>query len=515
MPEGDLRRSPGTSTMEGGGEGDGGWMPRLGGEFLSPAERRQIMFLARHGLLPVVMACAIGVGISTARAADPTNQQLLDKINQLQSKVDSLQAQQDQQNDLTTAVQQVLQESDSQSQLMSSVPNGIGYDPTTGIRFASDDGNFLIHPFALVQFRYVANYRDDITNSSGGGGADAPAHGDDTQSGFEIRRMKLGLDGNIYSPNLKYFVQFNVADAGGAAALDDAYMTYRLSDTSPWTLKAGQFKDIPWHESSIDDSNQLAADVSLVSGLIGGFSGSPHETNQARVQGIDASYDTQLWRAEAAFTDGYNTGNTPFFDNTIIANIKENFGISGRFEYKVLGDDTAWDEYQQLSALGDKSEMLILGGGTDWTQAGSNDIVFYTADAQYDNPSGLSLYGAFLGAWIQNPHGVPGVLAKSQSTNAGFLAQGGYMLNHQWEPFARVDYTSLNGAIATLLYGQQHNVWEMTLGVNYYLYGQRAKVTLDGSYLPNGCPTDADGLGYLTNNGHAELVARLQLQLLI
>jgi hypothetical protein len=486
----------------------------LGGESIDAARKESLMFLARHGLWPAVVACTIGMGIGTARAADPTNEQLLQKINQLQSKVDSLQAEQDQQAEYTNAVQEVLAESDSQSQLMGSVPNGIGYDPANGIHFASDDGNFLLHPFALVQFRAVANYRDDIP-AAGGGGADAPAHGDDTQSGFEIRRLKFGLDGHIYSPNLKYFVQIDIPRNGGVATLDDAYMTYRLSDSSPWTLKAGQFKDIPWHETTVADSNGLATDVSLVTGLIGGFSGTPNLSNQARVQGIDAEYATEMWRAEAAFTDGYDTGNTPFYDNTVVGNIKENFGISGRFEYKVIGDDSAWDEYQQLSAMGDKSEMLIVGGGTDWTQAGSNDLVFYTADAQYDSPSGLSLYGAFLGAWITTPHGVPGVVTKQQSTNAGFLAQGGYMLNHQWEPFGRVDYTSLNGSLATAIYGPQHNVWEMTIGVNYYLYGERAKVTLDGSYLPNGIPTDASGLGYLSDNGHAELVARLQLQLLI
>lgn len=472
------------------------------------------MFLARHGLLPVVVACAIGVGISTAYAADPTNQQLLQKINQLQSKVDALQAQQDQQNDLTTAVQQVLAESDSQSMMMGSVPSGIGYDATTGIHFASDDGNFLLHPFVLAQFRGVANYRDDIP-ATGGGGADAPAHGDDTQSGFEIRRLEFGLDGHIYSPNLQYFLQIDFPRNSGVATLEDAYMTYRLGDTSPWTVKAGQFKDIPWHETTVADSNGLAADVSLVTGLIGGFSGTPNLSDQARVQGIDAGYAAQIWRAEVAFTDGYNTGNTPFFDNTVVGTVKENFGVSGRFEYKVMGDDTAWQEYNQLSAMGDKSEMLIVGGGTDWTQAGSNNLVFYTADAQYDSPSGLSLYGAFLGAWITTPHGITGVVPKQQSTNAGFLAQGGYMLNHQWEPFGRVDYTSLNGSLATAIYGPEHNVWELTMGVNYYLYGERAKVTLDGSYLPNGCPTDADGLGYLSDNGHSELVARLQLQLLI
>jgi hypothetical protein len=49
--------------------------------------------------------------------------------------------------------------------------------------------------------------------------------------------------------------------------------------------------------------------------------------------------------------------------------------------------------------------------------------------------------------------------------------------------------------------------------VNYYLHGHDAKITLDGSYLPNGSPADVDGLGYLTDNDRGEWVARVQFQL--
>ena len=56
---------------------------------------------------------------------------------------------------------------------------------------------------------------------------------------------------------------------------------------------------------------------------------------------------------------------------------------------------------------------------------------------------------------------------------------------------------------------------EFTVGVNYYFYGQHAKLTVDGSYLPNGSPVDADGLGILKDDGHNELTARMQLQLMI
>lgn len=478
------------------------------------------MFSAKQGLLPAVMACAIGLGVSAARADDASSAQLEQKVDQLQAKVDSLEAAQAQQADMTAAVQAVVADADGRTQMMGSIPSGLTYTSATGLTFTTDDGNFSLHPWMLGQFRGVGNYRDSI-NSATGGGADAPATGSNSQSGFEIRRLEFGVDGNIYSPNLKYFLQVEANRAGGGVLLDDAYMTYRLSDTSPWTLQAGQFKDIVWHESNLDDAHQLLADTSMVGALIGGEIASStggFGSTQERVQGIAATYQVDTLRAEAAFHDGYDSGNTKFFDSTLTAGVLENWGLSGRVEYKVMGDQTAWNEYNQFSALDATSEMLIVGGGMDLTQAGGDDGVLYTVDAQYDNPSGLSLYAAYLGNYISVRHTIPSLavpLQQGDYDNSGVLVQAGYMFNHQWEGFARYDYTGLSGNFGDSIYGREHAVHEMTLGVNYYLYGQRAKFTLDGTYLPNGSPVDADGLGILKDDGHGEVVGRLQVQLLI
>ena len=59
------------------------------------------------------------------------------------------------------------------------------------------------------------------------------------------------------------------------------------------------------------------------------------------------------------------------------------------------------------------------------------------------------------------------------------------------------------------------NNHEFTAGVNYYLYGYRAKVSGDISFLPNGSVIDAPGLGILANQNHSEWVGRLQFQLAI
>lgn len=83
------------------------------------------------------------------------------------------------------------------------------------------------------------------------------------------------------------------------------------------------------------------------------------------------------------------------------------------------------------------------------------------------------------------------------------------MNDEHWEVFGRYDYLKLDSKE----FVANTNVHEFTLGVNYYIYGQNLKFTLDGSYLPNGLPVDDNGSGVLVNNGHGEAIARAQAQL--
>jgi hypothetical protein len=473
------------------------------------------MSIQKRRLMPAVIACAVGMSIGIARADDAdTDQAMQQKIDQLEAKVKTLEtAEAQNQADVTAAIQHVLADADSHSQMLGSVSVGSGYDQATGFHLGSDDGNFYLHPFALFQFRGAGEYRDAV--APGDTGADVPTTGSHSQSGFEIRRLKLGVDGHVFSPDLSYFLQFDTFRSGGAVTLDDAYVTYRLSEESPFSVRGGQFDDFAWHESAVDDGHQLAAERSLVTALIGGST--PGFGNDVdRVQGISAIYQQHAIHAQLAFHDGYNSQNTKFFNVSTAPGVlpPSDFGFTARAEYKILGDNEAWSEYDQFSSLNAKSELLVVGGGFDWTEARSNDVVFWDLDAQYNNPNGLSAYGAFLGQHT----GVrqAGLLIPTGSYNSyGYLVQAEYMIKDKYEPFLRYDFTHLDGAIGTAIDGTEHNVHEITVGVNYYLYGQNAKVTLDGSWLPNGSPVDADGLGILKDDGHSELVARLQFQLQI
>lgn len=201
-----------------------------------------------------------------------------------------------------------------------------------------------------------------------------------------------------------------------------------------------------------------------------------------------------------------------------------------RVDYKIRGDDTAWNAYDSLSAYGAKTDLLVVGGGFEWDEASNFDNIYLTANAQYTTQSGLSIYGAILedyADWSDNSNSPPQSPVNRDAAgsypNFGCIIQVGYHIKPQVEPFVRYDLAVLNSRYANILaFGNKDpggnasataNNHEFTAGVNYYLYGYRAKICGDISFLPNGSVIDAPGLGILANQNHSEWVGRVQFQL--
>ncbi|NLG42480.1 MAG: hypothetical protein GX547_04480 [Phycisphaerae bacterium] len=88
------------------------------------------------------------------------------------------------------------------------------------------------------------------------------------------------------------------------------------------------------------------------------------------------------------------------------------------------------------------------------------------------------------------------------NTDWGALGQVAQMVSDKWEVFGRVGYIN----------GESDDLWELTTGVNYYLFDHNAKLTMDLVYLPNGSPADS-GLGYVDSAGEDQFVVRVQFQL--
>ncbi|CAN5548633.1 hypothetical protein BH10PLA1_BH10PLA1_08060 [soil metagenome] len=439
--------------------------------------------------LPAVLAgTALLAASAAALAADPAatpSDDIQKQLNDLQAKVSQLQDQQ-KQNDQAT-INSVLSDAHQRSlNLADSVPFGTNWEAGK-FSLRSEDGNFVLHPWFQLQFRGVANYRDDVAGES------------DTASGFELRRMKFGVDGNLYYKDTTYLFNWATDRNTGNLVLEEAWVRTKFADD--WSIRGGQLKDPFAHESIVSSKKLLAADRTLVTDF---FTGGDNF-----VQGVALGYQHDALQTEVALTDGSNEANRNFQDFPTNA---WDYGVAGRAQYKLMGD---WKDYDQFSAMKVKNDLLVIGGGVDFSQAGNTNQILHTVDAQYSSTTGLGVFGALYGRYTMNSpkNGLTTPAAENDTYDWGAVAQVSYLIpDTKWEPFARYDYLGFDSD--TVAANVEQHVHEITAGVNYYMHGHDAKFTLDVMYLPNGSPVSDSGSDVLSSTDD-EIVVRGQFQLLL
>jgi len=465
----------------------------------------------------------LGVSTAPSPAADLTQQQMAEQLKALQAKVDQMQARQDALDKANAQATANRVESDAARHDKMLDLEGVtaGY---ANKRFfiGSDDGNFMIKPWIHIQARYSLNYRENFKQN----GTES-----DTEDGFEIRRARLGFDGNLFGKDLTYFINWatnretstltvknsagttvgtTTAPVGGAPILEEAWIKYNFHDT-PFFVKVGQMHD-PLDHENIVGSKYRAPEASLQGDLFGNV--------DTFTQAATFIYDNKgPVRVEAGITDGIRAANTNFqdFPNNGIA---YDGGLAGRVEYKVMGD---WKDYDQLTAYGDKKDLLVFGSGVDYSYSGSRYQINHTVDATYASPCGFFAYLCYFGRYTTNQQGIPNTSTTSASFGSSPSDLGkntyepsvdllvAYLINQHLEPFGRFEYMNLAGTPA----GSQNNVTDISAGFNYYFYGHNLKFTGMVTYLPTGIPISDDGSDILISNGKGEFVIISQLQLLL
>jgi len=452
----------------------------------------------RYLTIPAVVA-GLSFGAVSAFATEPQPQQpatdsMQQKLEQLQAEIQQLkaaQAQQQQQQQAVTSKQvddtvtRVLNDADKRSKLLQLEGFTAGWN-NGRFMVGSANGDFTLMPFLLMQVRNTTSW-----DTSGG---------DNVENGFSLPNVYLGFDGKAFG-DIDYQFLWNSGDSGGLN-LEQAWGKWHYSDQM--AVRAGQFIDPVFKEQLVGAGGQLAVDRSMLNLIVTG-------AGQSFTQGVTFCYTADQWNFEAGFTDGINTGNTNFRD---FPTGPTNFGFAGRVEYFVNGKAS---DYQDFTAYGHKDALFVIGAGADWTQSGDTNDLLHTVDVMWKNEAGLSLYGAYVGQWINNGAGagITGVTGGTDdSYNWGFLLQAGYAFNNNWEVFGRLDNSNLSDPIATRNGQTEDNFWEITGGVNYYIHGQNAKITIDASWLPQGAPAGLDGLGILNSDDNT-FVIRAQFQLML
>ncbi len=473
-------------------------------------------------------------GGTTAPASEPTKQEMLQQMKEMQAKIEKLEAKEHQQEiriegqakeqaeiekrQVDATVQAVQRTAKQDSQLFDLEGFTAGYNNGKFV-IQSGDGSFSWHPWIHFQFRNIVNYRQD------GKGAST----DNTDFGFEVRRARFGFDGNLFSPDFTYFFNWATYRAnststvkvgtssgtvtnviGGLPVLEEAWVKYKLP-TSDFYVKAGQMHDPLAHEEIVGSKYEITPERSLQNDI---FSNTDAFTEAATVI-WDPKKDM---RAEGGINHGLRSPNTNFQDTPNNGNVYD-FGVAGRFEYKVMGN---WKDYDQLTAYGDKADLLVFGVGADYSEDGKDAQLTHAADVQYGSPSGLFVYGSYIGRYTRHNLGIPngGPVGTSLGTpgvsgrdtyEPSILLQAGYVIDQHWEPYLRYEYMHLAGTPA----GSVNDVQEISGGVGYWFHGHNAKITSQLMYLPKGIPISDSSSDVLSNNRHGELVFTTQFQLLL
>ena len=478
----------------------------------------------RRLLIPCLAVASLS---SIALATDPTTQpetqqQLQDEVHQLQAQMQAMKQQQ------AAATKPSPARSSETTGL--EISKGPATLPTPGFvagytenRFTlqSPDGNFVLRPWLHFQLRDVTSDRQDFKTDGS----------DETDNGFELRRLRFGADGNLFGQDLTYMFNWATVRAsstatvtnsgksvgtvsnnlGGAPLLEEAWLKYSIP-TTPFFVHAGQIKDPVYHESIVSSRYQQAVERSLTADIF--FNGDDF------AEAATVGYDPRDWfRAEGGIDHGMRSANTNFLDYP--NSNAFNYGIVGRAEYKVMG---RWQDYQ-MGAFGVQEPLLVFGLGSEYSERGHAGQTVTAFDAMYADQNGLSLFGSFTDRYTNHNFGIysqsatgasitapPADVADKATNEYSLVAQAGYLMFNHLEPFGRFEYMHLVGTAD----GSHNYVPAITGGANYYFYGHRLKLTAQGTYLPNGIPIDDTPNDVLASPGkHGEFVFDAQLQLLL
>lgn len=397
-------------------------------------------------------------------------------------------------DEVRAIVSEMLSDAETRSSLLQGGGTA-GYDK--GFFLASSDNNFRLNIGGLVQFRYVANFRDEDGVGTNLGGS--PSTGENT--GFEMRKTAVTLSGHAVSPDLKYNIRLITEGSDSSSVrIDDAFVSYNLGNG--WYVKGGQFTLGFMRESMADDSMGIAAERSIVEAAFGGD----------RTQGIEAGWSDPQYAFMLGFHDGMNSSNTSWTaDNTGFGGLSDGiaprgeraYAINARGEWVFAGkrEDLADYTAQQGQAL-----TGIFGAAVNWQQSrridrsiyaantfNARDTLSYTVDLQVEN-AGFGFYTAFVGQYDQGKF--RGATAGSNldgtdrnANNLGLVVQGSYRFTPEFELFARYDGLFLAKKTGGLELGganpaaladlRSRNYSFVTFGGNYYFAGHAAKFTLD------------------------------------
>ncbi|MCL5770139.1 MAG: OprO/OprP family phosphate-selective porin [Planctomycetes bacterium] len=497
---------------------------------------------ARQAVLAAAFAvtsgagAAWGAGVATTTSTLPggkvSNAQLQKEIRALKAQVSALQARSDRKwmsqqeaRQVRQIAREVLANAKAHSHYLSSQLQA-GYDNGFFIRTPNKAFQLLINGY--LQFRYTyahdqAGNNQNVSSTTGlpTGAAINPID----VNGFDARRARLILTGNAFT-HIIYSISGDFAGGpDGSFQILDTWAGYKFSNAL--MIRAGSmlvpFTHVEYYSSGTEFPEFAAAEAPFdpVRSLALDFSGN--------VDHNKLFYDFQINNG----SQSQGVVHAQYLDNRM--------GFYGRVQFAGAGTnndftdspDVSWHKHLvwAIGAAAGYEEQNSTPGSLPAPQTTlSIPGIAVPSGAGFLSPNyvvngglyratidghmkyrGLALNGA---VYYQQINATPGGAAPTTTANLntifgtnsfwqlGYYAEAGYFLvPHRWEIAGRFGQLSTDGA------GKSQ--FEYTLGLNYYIFGENAKIQTALTYLPNAAYSSPN-IGSEANT--QDIIGQVQLQ---
>lgn len=352
-----------------------------------------------------------------------------------------------------------------------------------GIQYTSKDSLFY------TNFRFRMQNRVGFSNTLDGA---------DGKFDARIRRLRMRMDGYIYTPKISYSVQLaftrgdqDFDDTGIPNIVRDAVLFYNFSDD--FYISFGQNK-LPGNRQRVNSSGQLQfADRSLVN------------TNFTvdRDFGLSFNLSKKIGNMPVNAKAAISTG-----EGRPVNSTDKGLAYTGRIEFLPFGKFTNDGDYSEGDIEREETPKLSIGTGYSYNdntvreggQTGrfvKDPFTLKTAfaDAIFKY-QGFAYQAEYMQRDVDNPLNVIDD-DKAEETYAykgwGLNQQTSYLLNHGYEIAGRYTFVRPHSDIANL----EDQIEVLEVGLTKYMKAHRLKFQLNASY------TVKDGIYSNTNNKSA------------
>ena len=463
--------------------------------------------MTKVGFLAGAAATTLTGAALAGTSADVSYENLQQRLDAAEAKITELSASQNadwmteqRAEQVRGLVQDVLADADTRASLQGSGMTA-GYDG--GFVINSNDGNWSLKINGLLQNRWVLSHTKDDQNPAGGAGAGEKSH-----HGFETTRAALNFSGTVasdYHFNVRLnWSAYNGGNTPAPAEVEWAYGTVDMSDTM--SLQMGKQKYDVMRGYMVNAEFQQAIERSLYT---------YYWATSSVTNGIKLNYAQDSLRANIMYSNGPTVA--AWNGNGVVPQdvYSQNSGdwmLSGRIGWLASG---TWSQFDEMTSPKNTESGMLFGFG--WAVWDDNDAItggngdtqwLLSLDASMDF-GGWNLFGSItIGDDSQNAFGA---IPNDDGNQWGWMVQGGYYLTDDIELFGRFEWLDPRTAL------DNDNIEILTVGANWYLAGQNAKLSIDWGYNFDTTTTAAVGGGGYTNWLNSaqrnEWVLRTQLQL--